>query len=80
MNHVANEREIVLVSHSKKIVSFGSAIRQRFNLQADQNCCFDLPALRYWLHLSPEKNRKIPTKWIEHIKAIVRCTDLFGSN
>ncbi|MFC3025339.1 cell division protein ZapD [Vibrio zhugei] len=42
---------------------FLSAIRQRFNLPGGA-CCFDLPALHYWLHLPAEAKQKDTKHWI----------------
>ncbi|HBV75154.1 MULTISPECIES: cell division protein ZapD [Vibrio] len=52
---------------SLKEERFLSAIRQRFNLPGG-TCCFDLPALHYWLHLPLEKrlyDAKIWTNTLE---------------
>ncbi|MGO1296725.1 MAG: cell division protein ZapD [Vibrio sp.] len=48
---------------------FLSTIRQRFNLPGGA-CCFDLPALHYWLHLSDEEKLKDTNQWISAFKPL----------
>ncbi|MFA0698779.1 cell division protein ZapD, partial [Vibrio sp. 10N.222.49.C9] len=44
--------------------SFLSSIRQRFNLPGGA-CCFDLPALHYWLHQPLEKRMADAQQWLK---------------
>ncbi|MBF9001601.1 cell division protein ZapD [Vibrio nitrifigilis] len=48
---------------------FLSAIRQRFNLPGG-SCCFDLPALHYWLHLSFEHKVNDASEWMSTLKPL----------
>lgn len=48
---------------------FLSTIRQRFNLPGGA-CCFDLPALHYWLHLPLERRTNDVGKWISTLKPL----------
>jgi cell division protein ZapD len=42
------------------------SIRQRFNLPGG-TCCFDLPALHYWLNLSSEKKQEDAQTWLQSL-------------
>lgn len=55
---------------------FLSAIRQRFNLPGG-SCCFDLPALHYWLHLSPERKSQDANKWMSTLKPLLDALTLW---
>ncbi|MCF8778772.1 cell division protein ZapD [Vibrio sp. IRLE0018] len=48
---------------------FLSSIRQRFSLPGG-SCCFDLPALHYWLHLPIERKRQDAQKWLCSLKPL----------
>jgi cell division protein ZapD len=48
---------------------FLSAIRQRFNLPGG-SCCFDLPALDYWLHMPLERKRYDAQAWSETLSPL----------
>ncbi|WP_217540305.1 cell division protein ZapD [Vibrio metschnikovii] len=48
---------------------FLSAIRQRFNLPGG-SCCFDLPALHYWLHLSAEQKQQDIKQWVTTLQPL----------
>ncbi|UTZ22666.1 cell division protein ZapD [Vibrio campbellii] len=48
---------------------FLSSIRQRFNLPGG-SCCFDLPALHYWLHLPIERKKHDADQWQASLKPL----------
>ena len=48
---------------------FLSSIRQRFNLPGGA-CCFDLPALYYWLHLPIQRKVQDAAKWQASLKPL----------
>jgi len=48
---------------------FLSTIRQRFNLPGG-SCCFDLPALHYWLHLPHERKSHDAQLWMSELKPL----------
>jgi len=55
---------------------FLSAIRQRFNLPGG-SCCFDLPALHYWLH-QPEANKlRDIQRWQASLKPLTEALHLW---
>ncbi|SON48227.1 cell division protein ZapD [Vibrio tapetis] len=55
---------------------FLSAIRQRFNLPGG-SCCFDLPALHFWLH-QPESNRlRDIARWQSSLKPLTEALHLW---
>lgn len=54
---------------SLKEERFLSAIRQRFNLPGG-TCCFDLPALHYWLHLPLEKRLSDAKIWTNTLEPL----------
>lgn len=55
---------------------FLSSIRQRFNLPGG-SCCFDLPALHYWLNLPVEDKRKDAKQWTKTLAPLVGALDLW---
>ena len=55
---------------------FLSAIRQRFNLPGG-SCCFDLPALHYWLHLPIEKKIRDAKSWTDSLEALYDALSLW---
>ncbi len=48
---------------------FLSAVRQRFNLPGG-TCCFDLPALHFWLHLPIERRQRDAQRWIATLASL----------
>lgn len=48
---------------------FLSSIRQRFSLPGG-SCCFDLPALHYWLHLPLERKKHDAQKWLNSLQPL----------
>ena len=61
---------------SLKSDRFLSAIRQRFNLPGGA-CCFDLPALHYWLHLPLEKKMRDAKQWMDTLSVLYRSLALW---
>ena len=61
---------------SLKVDRFLSAIRQRFNLPGGA-CCFDLPALHHWLHLSNEAKQVDACNWMESLSALSTALQLW---
>ncbi|CAE6916711.1 cell division protein ZapD [Vibrio sp. B1FLJ16] len=55
---------------------FLSSIRQRFSLPGG-SCCFDLPALHYWLHLPIERKKKDAQKWLGSLKPLSDALNLW---
>jgi len=55
---------------------FLSAIRQRFNLPGG-SCCFDLPALHYWLHLPLEQKIQDARQWIKPLQPLADALKLW---
>ena len=55
---------------------FLSAIRQRFNLPGG-SCCFDLPALHYWLHQSFEQKVNDASEWMSTLKPLSDALNLW---
>ncbi len=55
---------------------FLSSIRQRFSLPGG-SCCFDLPALHYWLHLPIERKKKDAQKWLDSLKPLSDALNLW---
>ena len=55
---------------------FLSAIRQRFNLPGGA-CCFDLPALHHWLHLSNQEKQADASNWMESLGALSNALQLW---
>lgn len=55
---------------------FLSAIRQRFNLPGGA-CCFDLPALHHWLHLSNEMKQADACNWMESLNSLSKALKLW---
>lgn len=55
---------------------FLSSIRQRFSLPGG-SCCFDLPALHYWLHLPIERKKKDAQKWLDSLKPLSDALSLW---
>lgn len=55
---------------------FLSAIRQRFNLPGG-SCCFDLPALHYWLHLPLEQKIRDAEQWIKPLQPLADALALW---
>ncbi|MCJ2378048.1 cell division protein ZapD [Vibrio sp. ZSDZ34] len=55
---------------------FLSAIRQRFGLPGGA-CCFDLPALHYWLHLPLETRIKDASQWLDTLKPLINALNLW---
>ncbi len=55
---------------------FLSSIRQRFSLPGG-SCCFDLPALHYWLHLPIERKKKDAKKWLDSLKPLSDALSLW---
>ncbi len=55
---------------------FLSAIRQRFNLPGGA-CCFDLPALHYWLHLPLEKKSQDAQRWMSTLTPLFNALTLW---
>lgn len=45
---------------------FLSSIKQRFSIPGG-SCCFDLPALHYWLHLPLNQRYKDAQRWMAHL-------------
>ncbi len=55
---------------------FLSSIRQRFSLPGG-SCCFDLPALHYWLHLPIERKKLDAQKWLGSLKPLSDALSLW---
>jgi cell division protein ZapD len=55
---------------------FLSAIRQRFNLPGG-SCCFDLPALHYWLHMPLERKRYDAQAWSDTLSPLAEALTLW---
>ncbi|UPR57676.1 cell division protein ZapD [Vibrio sp. ED004] len=55
---------------------FLSAIRQRFNLPGG-SCCFDLPALHYWLHLPLDKRMRDAKAWMDSLQPLYEALTLW---
>ncbi|EEY98910.1 hypothetical protein VOA_002739 [Vibrio sp. RC586] len=55
---------------------FLSAIRQRFNLPGG-SCCFDLPALHYWLHLPLERKTHDAQLWMQTLTPLSNALKLW---
>ncbi len=55
---------------------FLSAIRQRFNLPGGA-CCFDLPALHHWRHLSNEAKQQDACNWMETLSSLSNALKLW---
>ncbi|MDE1331861.1 cell division protein ZapD [Vibrio aestuarianus] len=55
---------------------FLSTIRQRFNLPGG-SCCFDLPALHYWLHIPLEKKTQDAHQWMETLRPLSKALQLW---
>ncbi|MGL5429857.1 MAG: cell division protein ZapD [Vibrio sp.] len=55
---------------------FLSAIRQRFNLPGGA-CCFDLPALHYWLHLPLERKTRDAKQWMQTLSPLSNALKLW---
>ncbi|MBF4256665.1 cell division protein ZapD [Vibrio anguillarum] len=55
---------------------FLSTIRQRFNLPGG-SCCFDLPALHYWLHIPIEKKTQDAHQWMETLRPLSDALQLW---
>ena len=55
---------------------FLSSIRQRFNLPGG-SCCFDLPALHYWLHLPLDRKKQDAQKWLDSLKPLSDALNLW---
>lgn len=55
---------------------FLSAIRQRFNLPGG-SCCFDLPALHYWLNLPLERKISDAQQWIQPLMPLSNALKLW---
>lgn len=51
---------------------FLSSIRQRFNLPGG-TCCFDLPALHYWLNQPLEKRQNDARQWLASVAPLSRA-------
>jgi cell division protein ZapD len=52
------------------------AIRQRFNLPGG-SCCFDLPALHYWLHLPLERKQQDAELWVDSLRPLEKALSLW---
>lgn len=52
------------------------AIRQRFNLPGG-SCCFDLPALHYWLHLPLERKQQDAEQWLDSLRPLEKALSLW---
>ncbi|MDC0610681.1 cell division protein ZapD [Vibrio sp.] len=55
---------------------FLSTIRQRFNLPGG-SCCFDLPALHFWLHLPPDQKNQHARNWTETLEPLSQALKLW---
>lgn len=55
---------------------FLSSIRQRFNLPGG-SCCFDLPALHFWLNLPVEKKQHDAHKWTQTLEPLAKALKLW---
>ncbi len=55
---------------------FLSSIRQRFSLPGGA-CCFDLPALHYWLHLPMEKKNHDAQHWLSSLNSLASALNLW---
>ncbi|EOW9107376.1 cell division protein ZapD [Vibrio cholerae] len=55
---------------------FLSAIRQRFNLPGG-SCCFDLPALHYWLHLPLDRKMRDAQQWMQTVTPLSNALKLW---
>ncbi|NAW69023.1 cell division protein ZapD [Vibrio sp. V27_P1S3P104] len=71
-NLMAGER----FGQSLKEDRFLSTIRQRFNLPGG-SCCFDLPALHYWLHLTAEQKNQDAQQWILALQPLADALKLW---
>ncbi|MEI8634123.1 cell division protein ZapD [Vibrio sp. PP-XX7] len=55
---------------------FLTAIRQRFNLPGGA-CCFDLPALHYWLRLPVEQKQQDAEIWVKTLRPLSAALNLW---
>ncbi len=55
---------------------FLTSIRQRFNLPGG-SCCFDLPALHFWLHLPTEKKQQDARFWTSSLQPLSKALRLW---
>lgn len=55
---------------------FLTSIRQRFNLPGG-SCCFDLPALHYWLHLPIERKQQDAQQWTQSLQPLSNALRLW---
>ena len=54
---------------------FLSAIKQRFTIPGG-SCCFDLPALHYWLKLPKERQMEDVVNWVKQLSMIMEPLNL----
>ncbi|QMV13320.1 cell division protein ZapD [Vibrio spartinae] len=52
------------------------SVRQRFNLPGG-SCCFDLPALHYWLHTPTEQKQRDASAWLQTLKPLSSALSLW---
>lgn len=71
-NLLAGER----FGQSLKDDRFLSTIRQRFNLPGG-SCCFDLPALHYWLHLTLAQKIQDAQQWMSALQPLADALKLW---
>ncbi len=64
------------IGQSLKEDRFLSTIRQRFNLPGG-SCCFDLPALHYWLHLPSEQRARDAKRWMDNLQPLSDALSLW---
>lgn len=55
---------------------FLSSIRQRFNLPGG-SCCFDLPALHFWLNMPVEKKQHDAGNWTKTLEPLSKALKLW---
>ncbi|GAB6263337.1 cell division protein ZapD [Photobacterium sp. 53610] len=55
---------------------FLAGIKQRFSLPGG-SCCFDLPSLHHWLHLSFDRKQADMAAWYEQLQPMARALQLW---
>ncbi|WP_413111100.1 cell division protein ZapD [Thaumasiovibrio sp. DFM-14] len=55
---------------------FLSGLRQRFSIPGG-TCCFDLPTLQHWRHLSAERRQQDITRWMAPLNVISHALSLW---
>ncbi|WP_370444982.1 cell division protein ZapD [Photobacterium sp. GB-36] len=55
---------------------FLSSIKQRFSIPGG-SCCFDLPSLHHWLHLSDEHKQQAMKSWLHELSELNEALNLW---